>query len=207
MTIYDPLSGAKLDEHTSISSPTATLGDLSSSAHLPTAGDHKLWSSLGRTSELQAEIATMHAETEGVGGRGPGNNTGIVSVGAGEGGDAGPRKRSRRGQTLPIGDEEPEEREPASGATGRAFHEVSTDRWLRHVQGRRRLAEYLRGGGVLGRDQGSFGVVWHRGPLSAVDPGVVDMHMDLVEWHIGCRGQVAWCVQGPDGGLRDRQSV
>ena len=71
------------------------------------AGDHKLWSSLEETLELQAEIAMMHAEMEGVGGRGPGNNAGIVSVGAGEGGNAGPRKRSRRGQTLLIGDEEP----------------------------------------------------------------------------------------------------
>ena len=130
LTIYDPSSGAKLGEHPPISSSTATPGDLSSSAPLPTADDRKLWSSLERILELQAEIATMHADMEGVGGRGPGNNThmgGIASVGAGEGGNAGPGKRSRRGQTLPIGDEEPEEHEPASGATGRAASEVSTD--------------------------------------------------------------------------------
>jgi hypothetical protein len=130
LTIYDPFSGAKLGDHTPISSSTATPGDLSSSTPLPTADDRKLWSSLERILELQAEIATMHADMEGVGGRGPGNNThtgGIASVGADEGGHAGPRKRSRRGQTLPIGDEEPEEQEPEGGATGRAASEVSTD--------------------------------------------------------------------------------
>ena len=129
LTIYDPFSGVKLGEHTPVSSSTATPGDLSSTP-LPTADDRRLWSSLERILELQAEIATMHADMEGVGGRGPGNNAhtgGIASVGADEGGNAGPRKRSRRGQTLPIGDEEPEEQEPEGGATGRAVSEISTD--------------------------------------------------------------------------------
>ena len=107
LTIYHPSSGAKLGEHAPISSSTATPGDLSSSTPLPTVGDRKLWSSLQRILELQAGIATMHADMEGVSGRGPGNNTGIVSVDAGECGNAGPMKRSRRGQTLPIGDKEP----------------------------------------------------------------------------------------------------
>ncbi|KAH0838031.1 hypothetical protein J3R83DRAFT_6271 [Lanmaoa asiatica] len=126
LTIYDPFSGAKLGEHTPISPSTATPGD---STPLPTADDRKLWSSLERILELQAEIAAMHVNMEGVGGRGLGNTHtgGIPSVGVGEGGNAGPVKRSRRGQTLPVGDEEPEEHERESGATGRAVSEISTD--------------------------------------------------------------------------------
>ncbi|KAI9570264.1 hypothetical protein HD554DRAFT_397127 [Boletus coccyginus] len=130
VTIYDPFSGAKLSERTPISPPSATPGESSASPPVPTVDDRKLWSSLERILELQAEIAAMHADMEGVGGKGPGNNTqsgGTANVGAGEGSNAGPRKRSRRGQTLPIGDEEPEEHGPEGGATGGAVSEISTD--------------------------------------------------------------------------------
>lgn len=129
LTIYDPFSGAKLGEHTPILPSTATPGELSSATPFPTADDHKLWSSLERILELQAEISAMHADMEGVGGRGSGNihAGGIASVGASEVGNAGPSRGSRRGQTLPIGDEEPEELEPESGATAGTVSEISTD--------------------------------------------------------------------------------
>ncbi|KAG8219519.1 hypothetical protein J3R82DRAFT_469 [Butyriboletus roseoflavus] len=129
LTIYDPFSGAKLGEHTPISSSTATPGELSSATPLPTTDDRNLWTSLERILELQAEIAAMHADMEGVGGKGSGNTHagGIASVNVAEGGNAGSRERSRRGQTLPVGDEEPEEHEPESGATGGTVSEISTD--------------------------------------------------------------------------------
>ncbi|KAF8560046.1 hypothetical protein OG21DRAFT_20517 [Imleria badia] len=123
VTIYEPFSGAKLSEYTPIS--PATPGELSTTP-LPTADDRKLWSSLERILELQAEIAAMHADMEGVGGRG-GNNTHTAGGIASEGGTAASRKRIRRGQTLPIGDEEPEEHEPEGGATGAAVSEISTE--------------------------------------------------------------------------------
>ena len=125
LTIYDPFSGAKLGEQTPMSHSPTTPGELST-APLPTADDRKLWSSLERILELQAEIAAMHADMEGVGGRGPGNNTHTSGI-AGEGGNVGSRKRTKRGQTLPIGDEELEEHEPETGAMGRAVSEISTD--------------------------------------------------------------------------------
>ncbi|KAG9314063.1 hypothetical protein JVU11DRAFT_4842 [Chiua virens] len=117
LTIYDPFSGAKLGERSPISPSmnTSTPGEASSTQPeaLGTSDNHKLWTSLERILELQAEIAAMHAEMEGVGGRGTG------SAHAGE--------RSRRGLTLPVGDEEPEERGPESGHPGGAFSEISTD--------------------------------------------------------------------------------
>ena len=125
LSIYDPYSGAKLGDHTPISPATVTPGELSSATPLPMTDDQKLWSSLERILELQAEIAAMHADMEGVGART--HVGGIASASAGEGGNTGPRKRSRRGQTLPVGDEEPEEREPESGVIGRTVSEISTD--------------------------------------------------------------------------------
>ena len=130
LSVYDPFSGAKLGERTPISPCTTIPGELSSFAPPPTVDDHKLWSSLERILELQAEIAAMHADMEGVGGRGSGNThtNGITGVGATEGGNVGPRKRSRRHQTLLVGDEDPEEHEPEGGAsTGAAVSEISTD--------------------------------------------------------------------------------
>lgn len=129
LTIYEPFSGAKLGEHSSISQSTATPREHTPSAPLPSADDRKLWSSLERILELQAEIAAMHADMEGVGGRGPGGNphTGaVVSVGGGEGANVRPRKRSKRGRTLPIGDEELEEHEP-DGVPGVAASEISSE--------------------------------------------------------------------------------
>ena len=124
LPLYDPFSGAKLGEHTPVSPSATTPGDLF--APIPTVDDRKQWSSLERILELQAEVAAMHADMEGVGGRGPGNHTGI---GVAEGGRVAPRKRSRRGQTLPVGDEEPEEPEPEGGpGVGAAVSEISTDR-------------------------------------------------------------------------------
>ena len=127
LPLYDPFSGAKLGERTPMSPSVTIPGELSSFAPIPTVDDRKLWSSLERILELQAEIAAMHADMEGVGGRASGNNhAGIASVGASEGGNIRPRKRSKRGQTLPVGDEEPEEHEPEA-STGAAISEISTE--------------------------------------------------------------------------------
>lgn len=120
LTIFDPFSGAKLGEHTPISPSTVTPGEQCVSPPLPSADDRKLWSSLERILELQAEIATMHADMECVG-------KGLGNTAHGEVGNAGPSKGMRRGQTLPIGDEEPEEHEPEGGITGGAVSEVSTE--------------------------------------------------------------------------------
>lgn len=127
LPLYDPFSGIKLGERTPMSPSLATPGELFSFTPLPAVDDRKLWSSLERILELQAEIAAMHADMEGVG-SGNTHTGGMAGVGTGEGSNVGPRKGSRRGQTLLVGDEEPEEHEPESGAgTGIAISDISTD--------------------------------------------------------------------------------
>ncbi|KAF8445601.1 hypothetical protein L210DRAFT_842076 [Boletus edulis BED1] len=126
LPIYDPFSGVKLGEHSPMSPSTATPGEPSTPTPLPTADDRRLWSSLERILELQAEIAAMHGDMEGVGKSSVSNpHTGGMT--GGESGNAGSRKRMRRGQTLLVGDEEPEEHEPESGVTGVTVSDISTD--------------------------------------------------------------------------------
>ncbi|KAG6380888.1 hypothetical protein JVT61DRAFT_5280 [Boletus reticuloceps] len=129
LPIYDPFSGVKLGEHSPMSPSTATPGEPSTPTPLPTADDRRLWSSLERILELQAEIAAMHADMEGVGKSSVGNPHTAGGMTSGESGNAGSRKRMRmrRGQTMPVGDEEPEEHEPESGVTGVTVSDISTD--------------------------------------------------------------------------------
>ncbi|KIJ66292.1 hypothetical protein HYDPIDRAFT_166571 [Hydnomerulius pinastri MD-312] len=125
ITLYDPFSGSKLGEY----HPTTVL---------PTTGDPKLWTHLERVLELQAEVAGMHADMEGVGvARGTGAGRGGEGVGLGFGvgiggavgepsGKAGPRKgRMRRGETMPIGDDD--EPEPVTASGGGGTTDTSTE--------------------------------------------------------------------------------
>ncbi|KAF9225463.1 hypothetical protein BS17DRAFT_600338 [Gyrodon lividus] len=153
ITIYDPFSGVKLGEHTLISPSKTAQDDSNLTYAFPTTGDPKLWARLERILELQAEIAGLHADMEGGVGRGSGNTGGSSSTGdigrtaeavglgfgagiggagvgstgatSGKGGKARSRKRMKRGETLPVGDDDKPEYE--GGVADGAVTDASID--------------------------------------------------------------------------------
>ncbi|KIM70230.1 hypothetical protein SCLCIDRAFT_6483 [Scleroderma citrinum Foug A] len=127
LPLYDPFSGARIGDHTPPATSTATanttsttgvdqLGQQQNKSHcLPMAGDSDLWSHLSRILELQAEVAGMHAEMEGVGVAGSsagGHGSVRLDPNSGTSGthaagvNAGNSKRRMRGATMPVGDDD-----------------------------------------------------------------------------------------------------
>jgi len=138
LPLYDPFSGARIGDHTSPATSTATAnttsttgveqpGQQQNKSHcLPMTGDSDLWSHLSRVLELQAEVAGMHAEMEGVGvaGSSAGGHGG-VRLGPNSGtSDTRPPgvnagiKRRMKGATMPVGDDDepPQQVRSADGA-------------------------------------------------------------------------------------------
>ncbi|KAI6120614.1 hypothetical protein EDD16DRAFT_1784231 [Pisolithus croceorrhizus] len=134
LPIYDPFSGGRIGEHPSVvPSAGATANTTSTvltdphaqqqttSQPLPTTEDTDLWTRLARILQLQAEVARMHADMEGVGNSvrsgaaGPSGGGFSVGTNPGATGDArspavkvsNPQRRTR-GETIPVGyDDEP----------------------------------------------------------------------------------------------------
>lgn len=127
LPLYDPFSGARIGDHTPPATSTATANTTSTtgvdqlgqqqnkSDCLPMAGDSDLWSHLSRILELQAEVAGMHAEMEGVGVAGSsagGHGSVRLDPNSGTSGthvpgvNAGNSKRRMRGATMPVGDDD-----------------------------------------------------------------------------------------------------
>ena len=129
LPMYDPFTGARIGDHTPLAASTATANTTSTAGvdqqqnkpHCPPVmGDPDLWGHLARILELQAEVAGMHTEMEGIG------VSGKSSAGAGLGGSLNTNdthspgvntsnpKRRTRGPTMPIGDDD----EPPSQSRG-----------------------------------------------------------------------------------------
>ncbi|KAI6031487.1 hypothetical protein BKA83DRAFT_4201074 [Pisolithus microcarpus] len=140
LPIYDPFTGGRMGEHPSVvPSAGATANTASTvftdpqaqqqtaSQPLPTTEDTDLWTRLARILQLQAEVARMHADMEGVGHSVRSGAAGPSGVGfsVGTNSDAtddtrsptvkvsNPQRRTR-GETIPVGYDD----EPLASGTG-----------------------------------------------------------------------------------------
>ncbi|KAL4070633.1 hypothetical protein J3A83DRAFT_4068727, partial [Scleroderma citrinum] len=98
LPLYDPFTGAHMGDNTPLAASIATGNTPSTfgvdqqgqeqnkSQCLPMTGEPDLWAHLSRILELQAEVAGMHAEMEGVG---RGSTTGYAGAGFGAGPNSG----------------------------------------------------------------------------------------------------------------------
>ncbi|KAI6047930.1 hypothetical protein EDC04DRAFT_2620615 [Pisolithus marmoratus] len=107
LPIYDPFTGGRIGEHPPVAQQQTT------SQSLPTTGDADMWTRLGRILQLQAEVARMHAEMEGVGSS---VRTGATGPSGGGFVKLSNPRRKTRGETIPVGDDDDQ---PAPGADER----------------------------------------------------------------------------------------
>ncbi|KAL4063666.1 hypothetical protein V8B97DRAFT_2011365 [Scleroderma yunnanense] len=151
LPLYDPFTGAHMGDNTPLAASIATgntpstIGvdqqgqEQNKSQCLPMTGEPDLWAHLSRILELQAEVAGMHAEMEGVG---RGSTTGYAGVGFGAGPNSGTTdtrspdmstsnpKRRMRGATIPVGDDDeppPQPRGPDGGVTDTSSEDEDDD--------------------------------------------------------------------------------
>ncbi|KAI5997916.1 hypothetical protein EDD15DRAFT_2242527 [Pisolithus albus] len=137
LPIYDPFTGGRMGEHPSVvpstgatANTTSTVFTDSQAQPLPTTEDTDLWTRLARILQLQADVARMHAEMEGVGQSVRSGAAGPSGVGFSVGTNPGatddtrsptvkvsnPHRRTR-GETIPLGyDDEP--LAPRTGESG-----------------------------------------------------------------------------------------